>query len=157
MVRLQTERWKRILDNNDPCAVKRSGNEQSSQSFVYVTSALTIAPLIAFSLRIIHTALVKFASRGWHATGSTGLSSRVTAPCSARSGWATVQEGWPVDGVNLWVANDGISTVIRLDRATGAVVATYTSVRGPFAIAFDGRNIWLANFGSSSVSTTLTQ
>jgi YVTN family beta-propeller protein len=65
--------------------------------------------------------------------------------------------GLAADATSLWVANHGSSTVTRLDRARGTVIATYASGRGPFGVAFDGRNIWVANFGSSSLSTTLMQ
>lgn len=70
---------------------------------------------------------------------------------------AQLNSGLAADRRTIWVANHGTSTVTRLDRATGAVVGTYTSGRGPFAVAFDGLNIWVANFGGSSISTTLTR
>jgi YVTN family beta-propeller protein len=65
--------------------------------------------------------------------------------------------GLAADGGSIWVANNGSSTVTRLDRATGAVIGTYASGRGPFGIAFDGRNMWVANFAGSSISTTLSR
>jgi len=65
--------------------------------------------------------------------------------------------GLAIDGTSLWVANNGSSTVMRVDRATGAILATYTSGKGPFGITSDGRNIWVANFAGDSLSTTLAK
>jgi hypothetical protein len=38
--------------------------------------------------------------------------------------------------------------------AEGAIVTTYATGKGPFAVAFDGSKIWVSNFASDSVSTT---
>ena len=63
--------------------------------------------------------------------------------------------GLAVDPKNLWVANNGSSSVMRLDRVTGSILETFSSGKGPFGIAFDGRHIWVTNFASSSLSTNL--
>ena len=47
--------------------------------------------------------------------------------------------------------NNGDSTVMRVST-TGSVITTYTTGKGPFAVAYDGNRIWVPNFGSNSVS-----
>ncbi len=39
---------------------------------------------------------------------------------------------------NLWVVNNGDSTVMKVSPSSGSVVATYATGKGPFSVAFDG-------------------
>jgi len=87
--------------------------------------------------------------------GAGPAGSTAAASLARRGRDVVLVHGLAADGRSIWVANSGSSTVTRLDRATGAVMVTYATGRGPFGVAFDGRNIWVANFGGSSVSTTL--
>ena len=57
------------------------------------------------------------------------------------------------DGTYLWVVNNGDSTVVKMTPATGSIVTTYATGKGPFSVAFDGVKIWVPNFASDSVST----
>jgi hypothetical protein len=41
---------------------------------------------------------------------------------------------------------------MKVSPDNGAVIATYSTGRGPFAVAFDGSRIWVSNFASNSIS-----
>jgi YVTN family beta-propeller protein len=58
------------------------------------------------------------------------------------------------DGTNLWVVNNGDSTVVKVNPSSGSVLAKYATGKGPFSVAFDGSRIWVPNFGSNSISMT---
>ncbi|MGO8793780.1 MAG: YncE family protein [Candidatus Sulfotelmatobacter sp.] len=60
--------------------------------------------------------------------------------------------GVAFDGNNIWVPNQGSSTVTKLLASTGALVGTYSVGGAPDAVAFDGSNIWVANQGGASVA-----
>ncbi len=62
--------------------------------------------------------------------------------------------GIAFDGANLWVVNNGDSTVMKVSPSSGSVIATYATGKGPFSVALGGSKIWVPNFGSNSVSTT---
>src|SRR5450631_376212 len=46
--------------------------------------------------------------------------------------------GIAFDGANLWVANEGASTVTKLRASDGSLVGTYPVGQKPVAIAYDG-------------------
>jgi len=52
------------------------------------------------------------------------------------------------------VLGNRVGKDIFVSPASGSVVATYATGKGPFAVAFDGAKIWVPNFASNSVSTT---
>jgi len=56
------------------------------------------------------------------------------------------------DGANMWVANNGSSSVSVLRASDGFLVRTVNVGSNPYAIAFDGAFMWVANISSSSVS-----
>ena len=59
--------------------------------------------------------------------------------------------GVAYDGTNIWVANNGVSTVSRINPLTGA--KTDITVGGnPWGVAYDGTNIWVTNNGASFIS-----
>jgi hypothetical protein len=55
------------------------------------------------------------------------------------------------DGTNIWVADYGAGTLLKLD-GTGAILQTVTIGANPTFPIFDGANIWVPNSASSSVS-----
>ena len=60
--------------------------------------------------------------------------------------------GVAFDGVNIWVANYGSSSVTRL-RAKDGKSPKFFQVSGePVGVAFDGVYIWVANSGSGSLT-----
>jgi len=62
--------------------------------------------------------------------------------------------GIAFDGTNIWVVNNGDSTLMKVSPSSGTVLATYATGKGPFSVVFDGTRVWVPNFGSNSVSTT---
>jgi len=52
------------------------------------------------------------------------------------------------------VTLNGADSLIAIDAATGATVATLGTGRSPFGVVFDGVNVWVANAGSDSLSTS---
>ena len=64
-------------------------------------------------------------------------------------------QGIAFDGVNIWVANSGSSSVTKMLASTGATVGTYPVGLTPQGIAFDGVNIWVANNGGNTVTKLL--
>jgi hypothetical protein len=95
------------------------------------------------------------------ATGFQGTVSLVTPGPSLPWTVTTVTAGFvnPLgavfDGSNVWVANFGAGTLLKLD-AGGAILQTVTvgggQANGPYFPIYDGSNIWSPNFSSSSVS-----
>ncbi len=68
-------------------------------------------------------------------------------------------------GDALWVANSKANSVLRIDRATGAVSSTVAMQGGPTGLAFDGALLWVAladanqvvamDVGNGAVLTTI--
>ena len=56
------------------------------------------------------------------------------------------------DGVQMWVVNNGGSTVTKLQENGGALVGTSSVGTHPFGAAFDGTHIRTANESSNTVS-----
>lgn len=56
------------------------------------------------------------------------------------------------DGVQMWVVNNGGSTVTKLQENGGALVGTSSVGTHQFGVAFDGTHIWTANESSNTVS-----
>jgi hypothetical protein len=93
--------------------------------------------------------------------GFQGTVSLVTPTASVPWTVTTVTAGFvnPLgavfDGSNVWVANYGGGTLVKLD-SSGAVLQTVTVggglANGPYFPTFDGSNIWSPNFSSNSVS-----
>lgn len=63
----------------------------------------------------------------------------------------TTPTGIAFDGSNIWIANQGMNTVMKLSSA-GSVIATFASGVGPVGVAFDGANMWIANAGEATLS-----
>ena len=55
------------------------------------------------------------------------------------------------DGSNIWVANQSMGTVWRVNPGSG-VATNYPTGQFPGAVAFDGRNVWVTNAGSNTLS-----
>ena len=55
------------------------------------------------------------------------------------------------DGANMWVANWGNGSVVKIRASDGEILDTFP-VSNPFSIAFDGANMWFTNFHSHSVT-----
>jgi len=92
-------------------------------------------------------------------TPSTGAIAGTYQPGDGPGGIGTFKivdgaAGVLFDGTNLWVVNNGDSTLMKITPATGSIVATYATGKGPFSVAFDGAKVWVTNFASNSVSTT---
>jgi serine/threonine protein kinase len=51
------------------------------------------------------------------------------------------------DGRSLWVANHAANTVMKLEPASGRILATYPVGDKPVALAWDGAGLWVANHG----------
>ena len=62
--------------------------------------------------------------------------------------------GIAFDGISVWVVCHGDNKLLKVDPATGSVVTTYLTGKGPFAIALGGGKAWVPNFSSDSVSMT---
>jgi len=60
--------------------------------------------------------------------------------------------GVAFDGANVWVTNQGSSSVSKLRASDGTVLGTFAVGTLPAGVAFDGANIWVANYGSNTVS-----
>jgi YVTN family beta-propeller protein len=56
------------------------------------------------------------------------------------------------DGANIWVANAGNNTVMKIQASTGAISGTFAVGDTPRGLAYDGANIWFANSQSNSVT-----
>src|SRR6185295_14873710 len=56
------------------------------------------------------------------------------------------------DGANVWVTDNGLSTILKLD-AGGAILQTVTTAPNPETPTFDGSNIWVPH--DSSVVTVV--
>jgi YVTN family beta-propeller protein len=56
------------------------------------------------------------------------------------------------DGSNIWVTNNGSSTVSKIDASSGSYLATYPVGSDPRGVVFDGTYIWVANQGSNTVT-----
>ena len=63
--------------------------------------------------------------------------------------------GIAFDGTNIWVTNNGASTVTKVLASTGVVIGTYPAGNGPDGIVFDGTNIWVTNNGTNKVTKLL--
>ena len=62
--------------------------------------------------------------------------------------------GMTADTANVWVANNGVNTVAKLNVATGAI-SKFPTGRGPFGVVLDGTGaFWTSNFSSGTVSTS---
>ena len=61
--------------------------------------------------------------------------------------------GIAFDGTNLWVVNNGDSTLMKVTTG-GTIITTYNTGKGPFSVALGGSKVWVPNFASNSVSTT---
>src|SRR5262249_47324862 len=61
--------------------------------------------------------------------------------------WALIS-----DGTNIWVANQGDSTVTKLRADDGSNLGTFPVGSAPANLTFDGANIWTANYGSANVT-----
>jgi DNA-binding beta-propeller fold protein YncE len=60
--------------------------------------------------------------------------------------------GVAFDGNNIWVTNNGSSSVSKLRASDGTLLGTFTVGTTPWGVAFDGINIWVVNGGSDSVN-----
>jgi hypothetical protein len=60
--------------------------------------------------------------------------------------------GIAFDGTNIWVANEGSTTISKLRASDGALIGTYEDSPNPVGIAFDGANIWVTHPGYNSIS-----
>ena len=56
------------------------------------------------------------------------------------------------DGVNIWVTNNGSSSVTKLRASSGLTVGTYSVLSRPVGVAFDGANMWVANAETGTVT-----
>jgi hypothetical protein len=93
-------------------------------------------------------------ARIWTANGN-GSASIATVGASLPWSVTTVTVGSNLfgalfDGANVWVTDNGLSTLIKLD-AGGAILQTVTIAPNPEIPTFDGTNIWVPH-GSSAVS-----
>jgi hypothetical protein len=59
--------------------------------------------------------------------------------------------GVAFDGVNIWVANLGSNSVMKLRPSDGAVLGTFP-VASPRSFAFDSANMWVTGFCSGKVT-----
>jgi hypothetical protein len=55
------------------------------------------------------------------------------------------------DGTNVWVADDGSRSILRLDSG-GAILQTVTVGLSPGSLVFDGENLWVPSFDQNSLS-----
>lgn len=53
---------------------------------------------------------------------------------------------------NVWIANNGSSTVTELRASDGTPLGTFNTGVGPCGLAFDGVNIWAANAGDGTIT-----
>jgi hypothetical protein len=56
------------------------------------------------------------------------------------------------DGANMWVTNNGDSTVSKLRASDGANLGTFNVGGAPMGVAFDGANIWVVNSFPNTVT-----
>jgi YVTN family beta-propeller protein len=64
-----------------------------------------------------------------------------------------IQPEWLVfDGANMWVSNNGSSSVTKIVAATGARVGTFPVGAYPAGLAFDGSTVWVANSQANTAS-----
>lgn len=55
------------------------------------------------------------------------------------------------DGENIWVINDGDSTLVKMQPSDGTILGTFPIGDTALDILFDGTNIWVSNFFGDSV------
>jgi hypothetical protein len=60
--------------------------------------------------------------------------------------------GIAFDGANMWVSNNGDSTVTKLRVSDGANLGTFNVGGAPMGVAFDGANIWVVNSFPNTVT-----
>lgn len=62
--------------------------------------------------------------------------------------------GLAFDGKYLWIANAGLNSLAKVDRATGATITTVglPAGSGPRSIVYDGAFLYVANFYGASIS-----
>ncbi|HSE98742.1 MAG TPA: hypothetical protein VLD57_10810 [Blastocatellia bacterium] len=56
------------------------------------------------------------------------------------------------DGTNVWVANAGSDTVMKLSGSTGATLGTFAVGKTPRGLAYDGSSVWVTNSQSNNVT-----
>lgn len=56
------------------------------------------------------------------------------------------------NGTNVWVANNGSTTVSKISILTGTIIQTITVGTAPYNISIDGTYVWVTNNFSYSVS-----
>ena len=56
------------------------------------------------------------------------------------------------DGANVWVTNNGDSTLSKLRASDGANLGTFNVGPNPMGMAFDGANIWVVNSFHNTVT-----
>jgi hypothetical protein len=93
-------------------------------------------------------------SRIW--TSNLGNISIVTPQTSVPWSVVTVTKGIQnpdailFDGRNVWVADEGLGTLLRLD-SNGAILQSIPIGTSPASLAFDGANIWVTLLNDDSV------
>src|SRR6202140_3674336 len=60
--------------------------------------------------------------------------------------------GIAFDGANMWVTNNGDSTVTKLRASDGANLGTFNVGGAPMGVAFDGANVWVVNSFDNTVT-----
>ncbi len=132
---------------------------QSSPGRLYMIDPLTSAgpvTLVSSTLGADPDGITFDGARVWTANGSGSVS--IATP-AATIPWtvttvttgASSLSGALYDGANVWVTDNTVGTLLKLD-GVGAILQTVTVGVKPLYAAFDGANIWVPNNTSGTVT-----